>query len=390
MTESLLPIAPGTLLAGRYEVRRELGRGGMGIVYLCRDTCGDEPVALKRLHRSDADIDPEERWWFQQEARCMASLDHPAIVKARDFGILSDSSPFLVMSVAPGRSLLSWLETRAIPWPWPYTVLHSMVDQILAGLAHAHARGVIHGDLKPTNLMLDFNGSSSVPNAYILDLGLASLVRETVRPIYEELKERSKREQLLQPRVVYGYFPAQSSGNDLIVYEEDEKTERMRFTFPRQPSGKNLCLADFFASKESGRMDVVAFHLVTMGRRASEYAHELFKRDNYADYLYFHGLSVESAEAMAELWHRHIRQELGIADNDSKNLNELFRQGYQGSRFSFGYPACPNLEDQTKLFELLDPARIDVELTEEFQLEPEQSTSAIVIHHPEARYFSID
>jgi len=152
----------------------------MGIVYLCRDTCGDEPVALKRLHRSDADIDPEERWWFQQEARCMASLDHPAVVKARDFGILSDSSPFLVMSVAPGRSLLSWLETRAIPWPWPYTVLHSMVDQILAGLAHAHARGVIHGDLKPTNLMLDFNGSSSLPSVYILDLGLASLVRETV------------------------------------------------------------------------------------------------------------------------------------------------------------------------------------------------------------------
>ena len=182
MTEALAPIAPGTLLAGRYEVRRELGRGGMGIVYLCRDTCGDEPVALKRLHRSDsdADIDPEERWWFQQEARCMASLDHPAIVKARDFGILSDSSPFLVMSVAPGRSLLSWLETRAIPWPWPYTVLHSMVDQILAGLAHAHARGVIHGDLKPTNLMLDFDGSSSVPNVYILDLGLASLVRDPV------------------------------------------------------------------------------------------------------------------------------------------------------------------------------------------------------------------
>ena len=152
----------------------------MGIVYLCRDTCGDEPVALKRLHRSDAEIDPEERWWFQQEARCMASLDHPAIVKALDFGILSDSSPFLVMSVAPGRSLLSWLETRAIPWPWPYTVLHSMVDQILAGLAHAHARGVIHGDLKPTNLMLDFDGSSSVPSVYILDLGLASLVRDPV------------------------------------------------------------------------------------------------------------------------------------------------------------------------------------------------------------------
>jgi 5-methyltetrahydrofolate--homocysteine methyltransferase len=217
-----------------------------------------------------------------------------------------------------------------------------------------------------------------------------ALVAEKVRPVFEELKERSAREGLLVPRAVYGYFPAQSSGNDLIIYDADTKTERTRFTFPRQPAGKRLCLADYFASVESGRMDVVAFHLVTVGRRASEYSQELFKRDNYAEYLYFHGLSVESAEAMAELWHKRIREELGIAGNDSKNLNELFRQGYQGSRFSFGYPACPNLEDQLKLFELLDPARIDVELTEEFQLEPEQSTSAIVIHHPEARYFSVE
>ena len=217
-----------------------------------------------------------------------------------------------------------------------------------------------------------------------------AVVRDKVRPIYEELKARSKREKLLVPRVVYGYFPAQSSGNDLIIYQDDEKTERLRFTFPRQPSGKNLCLTDFFAAKDSGRVDVVGFHLVTMGRRATAYAQELFKSDNYADYLYFHGLSVESAEALAEFWHRRIRQELGIAAADSPELAKLFRQVYQGSRFSFGYPACPSLEDQSKLFELLDPSRIDVELTEEFQLDPEQSTSAIVVHHPEAKYFSID
>src|SRR5689334_16222553 len=217
-----------------------------------------------------------------------------------------------------------------------------------------------------------------------------AFVSEHVRPVYEELKARSERDRLLKPKVVYGYFHCQSSGNDLIIYHEDARTEAKRFTFPRQPSGKHLCLADYFASVDSGRMDVVAFHLVTMGRRASEYSQELFKSDNYSDYLYFHGLSVESAEALAELWHKRIREELGIADKDAKNLNELFRQGYQGSRFSFGYPACPNLEDQTKLFELLDPSRIDVELTEEFQLDPEQSTSAIIVHHPEARYFSID
>src|SRR5947209_15909829 len=217
-----------------------------------------------------------------------------------------------------------------------------------------------------------------------------ALVAEKVRPVYDELKRRSEREGLLTPRVVYGYFPAQSEGNDLIVYQDDERTERVRFTFPRQPSGRRLCLADFFASRESGRVDVVAFHLVTVGRRPREHAQELFRADNYADYRYFHGLAVESAEAMAELWHKRIREELGIAERDAKELTKLFHQGYQGSRFSFGYPACPNLEDQTKLFELLDPARIGVELSEEFQLVPEQSTSAIVVHHEEAKYFSID
>ena len=216
-----------------------------------------------------------------------------------------------------------------------------------------------------------------------------SLVTNKVRPVYEELKERSKREQLLVPKVVYGYFQCQSDGNDLIVFDESQN-ERVRFTFPRQPSGKHLCLADFFASRNSGTMDVVAFHLVTVGRRATEYAQELFKADNYADYLYFHGLSVESAEAMAEFWHKRIRKELGIDGSDAKQLTRLFHQDYQGSRYSFGYPACPSLEDQEKLFALLDPGRIDVSLTEEFQLEPEQSTSAIIVHHPEAKYFSID
>jgi 5-methyltetrahydrofolate--homocysteine methyltransferase len=214
-----------------------------------------------------------------------------------------------------------------------------------------------------------------------------TLVREKVRPVYEEIKERSKREKLLVPKVVYGYFQCQSDGNDLIVYDQDKE---VRFTFPRQPAGKHLCLADFFASRASGQKDVVAFHLVTVGRRASEYSHELFNADNYSDYLYFHGLSVESAEALAELWHKRIREELGIAGADSPDLNRLFKQEYQGSRYSFGYPACPRLEDQEKLFALLNPSRIDVNLTEEFQLEPEQSTSAIIVHHPEAKYFSID
>ena len=217
------------------------------------------------------------------------------------------------------------------------------------------------------------------------------ILDETVYPKFAEIKARAIRDKLLEAKLVYGYFPCNSDGNDLVIYHDDEETEWMRFTFPRQPveqrGGKNFCLADYFASD---RTDVVAFQLVTMGRTASIHSAKLFKADSYQDYLLFHGLSVESAEALAELWHKRIREELGIADNDAPELAKLFHQGYQGSRFSFGYPACPNLEDQTKIFELLDPSRIDVELTEEFQLDPEQSTSAIIVHHPQAKYFNIE
>jgi len=215
------------------------------------------------------------------------------------------------------------------------------------------------------------------------------LIRNHVRPIYERWKARCKDEEILQPRVVYSYSPCQSEGNDVIVYAEDSRTPRVRFSFPRQPGGRHLCLADFFAPVDSGRMDVLGCMLVTVGGRASEVTRELFEQHNYTDYLYLHGLSVEAAEALAELWHKRMRAELSIAADDSPDLERIFRQGYRGSRYSFGYPACPNLEDQAKLFTLLNPERIGVELSEEFQLDPEQSTSAIVLHHPEAKYFNI-
>ncbi len=215
------------------------------------------------------------------------------------------------------------------------------------------------------------------------------LLEEKIYPDYEKLKAKVKAENLLQPRVVYGYFPCRSDGDDLIIYDDDQTAERMRFTFPRQKGDRYLCLADYFSPVESGRMDVVAFHLVTMGTVASEYSAQLFAANNYKDYLYFHGLSVECTEALAELWHKRIREELGIAGNDAKETRRLFSQGYQGARYSFGYPACPNLEDQTKLMELLDGERIGVRLTEEFQLVPEQSTTAIIVHHPQARYFNV-
>jgi 5-methyltetrahydrofolate--homocysteine methyltransferase len=165
--------------------------------------------------------------------------------------------------------------------------------------------------------------------------------------------------------------------------------ERLRFTFPRQVDDRHLCIADFFASLESGKVDVLACHVVTVGRKASEHSKKLYAANSYKDYLYFHGLSVESAEGLAELWHKRIREELGIAGKDAAEIKRLFSQGYQGSRYSFGYPACPNLEDQVKLFQLLQPERIGVTLTDEYQMEPEQSTSAIIVHHPDARYFNV-
>jgi 5-methyltetrahydrofolate--homocysteine methyltransferase len=215
------------------------------------------------------------------------------------------------------------------------------------------------------------------------------LIRTHVRPIYERWKARCIEEAILTPGVAYGYFPCQSEGDDLIVYDDDRQIPQARFRFPRQAGGRHLCLADFFASVDSGRMDVLGCMLVTVGRRATEATRVLFEEHNYTDYLYLHGLSVEAAEALAELWHKRMREELGIAGDDSPDLTRLFKQAYRGSRYSFGYPACPNLEDQAGLCRLLQPERIDVALSDEFQLEPEQSTSALIVHHPEAKYFNI-
>jgi 5-methyltetrahydrofolate--homocysteine methyltransferase len=215
-------------------------------------------------------------------------------------------------------------------------------------------------------------------------------VREKVRPDYEDLKRRCIEERLLDPKVVYGYFPVQSEGNDVIVYREDQQTEWLRFTFPRQKGRRHLCIADFFASVDSGRMDVLGAMVVTVGERAAEFARTLYEEHKYREYLYFHGLSVETAEALAEYWHKRIRRELGIDADDAREIRKLFAQGYRGARYSFGYPACPDLRDQVKLFEMLRPERIGVSLTEGYQMVPEQSTSAIIVHHPQATYFNVD
>ena len=218
--------------------------------------------------------------------------------------------------------------------------------------------------------------------------GYQELVEEVGRPRLRSWLDRIQTEGLVEPAVVYGYFPCVSSGDDLIVLD-DTGGERTRFRFPRQRRDRHLCLADFFASEDSGRTDVVAFHIVTMGRAASSATATLFEKDAYRDYLELHGLQVQLTEALAEYWHARVREELGLAHEDASDMEHLIaKQGYRGSRYSFGYPACPDLEQQTMLIDLLEPERIGVELSEEFQLHPEQSTSAIIVHHPEAKYFN--
>lgn len=217
----------------------------------------------------------------------------------------------------------------------------------------------------------------------------ARFVEAEVRLIYRDLLRRVAEDGLLEPKAVYGYYRCQSDGDDLIVYEPGTERTLHRFTFPRQPRGKRLSIADFFRAKRSGEHDVVAFTAVTVGAKASETERRWFAENRYRDYLYLHGLSVEAAEALAEYLHRQIRVELGIAGDDAREIRELFRQRYRGSRYSFGYPACPNLEDQAPLLEILDARRIGVTLSDEYMLEPEQSTTALVVHHPQAKYFSV-
>lgn len=213
-------------------------------------------------------------------------------------------------------------------------------------------------------------------------------LQENVEPIFERFKTQTVREKILEPRVIYGFYKCYSEKNDLVVLDSAGQNELTRFTFPRQAREPYQCIADFFRPK-GGELDVVAFHAVTIGKRASEAEQKLFKANKYAEYLYLHGLSVEAAEALAEFTHLLIRRDLGIDRLDKRTKDEIFRQGYQGSRYSFGYPACPNLEDQKKLFELLPADKIGISLSEAFQMAPEQSTSAIIVHHPQAKYFSV-
>ena len=216
-------------------------------------------------------------------------------------------------------------------------------------------------------------------------------LEDEVRPILDRYKRDMKEQNVLQGKVVYGFWPCNADGDDLVIYDpEDHDKEIERFTnFPRQHERKRLCISDFFLPVDSGRKDVLPLQCVTMGQEISRVAKEYFDADNYTEYLYAHGMGVECAEALAELWHKRIRVELGIGNDDSPKIKQLFTQKYRGSRYSFGYPSCPEMQDQEILIRLLEPERIGCELTENWQIDPEQSTSAIVVHHPDAKYFNL-
>jgi 5-methyltetrahydrofolate--homocysteine methyltransferase len=213
--------------------------------------------------------------------------------------------------------------------------------------------------------------------------------RLELRPVLKRMLGIVEEGDILKPQAVYGYWKAAAEDNDLIVFAEDGTTELTRFTLPRQKKADGECIADFFRDVDDAERDVVAFQAVTVGERASDIAHEWFEANRYQDYLYLHGLSVETAEAMAEYIHKRVRAELGFAAEEAREMEQLLSQGYHGSRYSFGYPACPKLEDQEKIFALLGAARIGMSLSDEWQIHPEQSTSALIVHHPAAKYFTI-
>jgi 5-methyltetrahydrofolate--homocysteine methyltransferase len=214
--------------------------------------------------------------------------------------------------------------------------------------------------------------------------------RKELRPELKRILDIAKQQDILLPQAVYGYWPACGEGNDVVLFDpEDTAREIARFALPRQAREGGLCIADFLRDSASGARDVIGLQVVTVGQRASDVAREWFADNRYRDYLYLHGLGVELAEALAEYVHKRIRAELGFGHEDARDMDEMLQQGYRGSRYSFGYPACPNLEDQGPLLALLKAGQIGVTLSDEFQLHPEQSTSAIVLHHPQARYFSV-
>jgi 5-methyltetrahydrofolate--homocysteine methyltransferase len=322
---------------------------------------------------------------IMQVKRGVPGAELPALRKRR---VSSDSKLILTPeSDIPTRSDVA--TDNEIPKPpfWGNRVIKGIPLRDYASFLDERATFMGQWGLKPGR---DENG-----------LSYEELVETEGRPRLRALLEKVQTDGLMNASVVYGYFPAYSDGNDLVILHHPSEeatdggsggepfTERLRFTFPRQARDRHLCLSDFVASKDSGIIDVVPFQLVTMGDRISEITSVMYAENRYREYLELHGLSVQLTEALAEFWHQRVRSELGFSSEDPSDVDSLFKLDYRGARYSFGYPACPELEDRVKLIQLLKPESIGVVLSEELQLHPEQSTDAMILHHPEAKYFSV-
>jgi 5-methyltetrahydrofolate--homocysteine methyltransferase len=346
-----------------------------------------DKLATAALPELDAEI--QERLGKRSDAERVIA-DSRARQAAAQEAFIEGKAGGAAVAVAPARSdVAADLEPPTPPFWGSRVIEHVDLDEVYPFI----------------NTVALFRGQWQFKKGGLSDQEYERSLEETIVPVFERLKQRCRDEEILRPKVVYGYWPCASEGDDLIVYDPESLPadggqpaqgvapsalrEALRFTFPRQQGKRRLCLSDFFRPVESGRVDVLGLQCVTMGPRVGELARELFERNEYTEYLYLHGIGVESAEALAELWHKRVRQELGIAVDDSPRIRELFTQHYRGSRYSAGYPACPDMSDQGKIWTLLRPERIGCVLTENWQIDPEQSTSAWIVHHPEAKYFNV-
>ncbi len=370
-----LPVLLGGAALTRSYAENDLARLYQGPLFYCKD-------AFEGLHTMDR-IMAGQTEQVLAEQRAKSDRRRALSEKARACRV---ESPDL-----PQRSDVATDNPLPLPPFWGRRVVTGIpVEQIFPFI----------------NELALFRGQWGFKKGALTDEQFTQLTEEKARPVFQQLQQRALAEKLLDPKVVYGYFPVQGDGDELIVYHIEEfcgcdchpaaprslhpvsvPRPWLRFHFPRQETRRRLCIADFFRSQSTGQYDVLGIQLVTVGHRASELAQELFAANRYQDYLYLHGFGVESAEALAELWHKRMRQELGFAQDDAPRIRDLFQQGYRGSRYSFGYGACPNLEDRAKIIELLNPQDIGITLSENFMLIPEQSTDALIVHHPQAKYF---
>ncbi len=315
----------------------------------------------KRKHNRPSNAKAKQRWSQNEEAG-------KALIEK------SDLRPIELEAIKLKRAELAKQTDVPVPPFWGAKIIDNIPVKALVAYLNDQMLFTFHWGFKKQGKTLD---------------EYWKWVETDVRPILKRLLEECEREDILQPKAAYGYFKCAARGNDLILFDESGSKETGLFQLPRQDKDGGICVADFFRDVDSGERDVIGLQVVTAGQKVADVARDWFANNRYQDYLYLHGLGVEIAEAAAEYMHKRIRAELGFGHEDDRDIQKMLKQGYRGSRYSFGYPACPRLEDQEILLRLPGADRIGIELSDEYQLHPEQSTSAIVVHHPQAKYFNI-